>query len=306
MTRIAVRFALLSSVFLSVPAHAELPEPVIAMIRAAESTGDPKQVAAVHAAALGAYPDEADQLKELKQVWDNRLTRKRKAEAEAKENAIRRAGLFDFWEGKGELGALRSTGNSNDIGVSASLALARIGIDWRHKLKGQADYLRSDGETTRERFLAAYEPSYDIGERAFVYGLGQAERDRIQGFSSRYSVSGGIGYRIIERDDLKLEVKGGPAWRQTDFLDDDDEEYIAGLAAMDLSWTFAKNLTLTQVASAFVQSENSTYTSLTGLQAGIGGGFSARLSYRFEHDTSPPDDSEKTDTQSRVTLIYDF
>lgn len=287
-------------------AHAELPEAVMRMIAAAESTGDAKQVAAVHAAALKAFPEEAEALAIIKGDWDERLATKRKAEARRKEEAIRSAGLLDRWEGKGELGALRSTGNSQDMGLTATLALSRIGIDWRHKLRAQADYQRSDGETTRERFLAAYEPSFDVGERAFVYGLMQGERDKVQGIESRISLSGGLGYRVFDREGLKLEVKGGPAWRSSRLVDEPDEEYLAALGALDLDWHFARNLALTQTVSTFVQEENSTFTSLTGLEAGIGGGFSVRLSYRVEHETSPPDAAIKTDTLSRVTLSYDF
>ncbi|RVQ69228.1 DUF481 domain-containing protein [Croceicoccus ponticola] len=297
-----------AAIFLVAPAtaHAELPEPVLKMISAAEATGNPDQVAAVLAAARAAYPEADGELDQRKALFDGLIAKRREDEELRKLEALRIASMFDRWEGKGELGALRTTGNSNDIGGTASLALARIGIDWRHKLRAQADYQRSDGETTRERFLAAYEPSIDIADRAFVYGLAQVERDRVQGIAARYSLSGGVGYRIFDRKQLKLEFKGGPAYRRSSLIGEPDERFIAGLGVLDLDWRFTDKLSLTQAASAYVQHQNSTLTSLTGVEAGIGGGLSARLSYRVEHDTSPPDDAAKTDTLSRVTLIYDF
>lgn len=295
-------------VFLLAPvaAHAALPDPVLKLIAAAEASGDADQVAAVLAAARAAYPDDEPAIAAIEKRWNRHLAERAEKEAKGKELEIRSAGLFDRWEGKGELGALRASGNSDDVGVTATLALERIGIDWRHKLRGRADYQRSDGETTREKFLAAYEPNFDIAERAFIYGLAQGERDRVQGYLSRYSVSGGIGYRFFDREDLSLAIKAGPAWRKTDFIEEEDEQYLAGLAALDFDWQFAKNLSLTQTASAYVQNENSSFASLTGLEAGIVGGLSARLSYRVEHDTDPPEDAVKTDTLSRFTLIYDF
>jgi len=293
-------------------AHAELPEPVRKMIAAAEATGDAKQVAAVISAASAAYPDEGEEIAAIKADWTQRLTQRKQEAAKRKQQAIRTAGVFERWDGKGELGALRATGNSSDVGVTAALTLKRIGIDWRHKLTLRADYQRSDGETTRSQYLAGYEPSIDISKKAFVFGLAQYERDRIQGFNSRYSLSGGLGYRIFDREDLRLEVKAGPAWRKTDVVDDADaidpvgDSYFAGLGGLDLDWKFAKNLRFTQSATAFVQTKNSTYTSLTGIEAGLSDRFTARLSYRVEHDTDPPDDAAKTDTLSRMTLIYDF
>ncbi|MFY8048731.1 MAG: DUF481 domain-containing protein [Erythrobacter sp.] len=40
--------------------------------------------------------------------------------------------------------------------------------------------------------------------------------------------------------------------------------------------------------------------------AKVSGNLSVRLSYTIEHDTDPPLGAVKTDTLSRVTLIYDF
>lgn len=296
---------------LPVAAQAKLPEPVLKMIAAAEATKDPAQVAAVYAAAEAAYPEEVEALAKRKQTFDGMVEKWAEREALLAKEAIRTAGIFDRWEGKGELGAIRATGNSDDLGLTAALGVERIGIDWRHKVIAQADYQRSDGDTTRERFLLSYEPNFDIGESSFIYGLTQAERDRIQGYSSRFSVSGGLGHRVFDRENLALEIKAGPAWRTTRVIEEiepnaDRESYFAGLGAMNFRWKFAPNLKFTQKASAFVQSGNDTYSSLTGVEAAMGSGLSARLSYRFVHDTNPPDDSVKTDTLSRITLIYDF
>ena len=309
------RTAALSTAFLALAlpaaAQAKLPEPVLKMIAAAEATGDAEQVAAVYAAAEAAYPQEVEALAVRKARFDG-MAEKRAEIAELREKeAIRKAGLFEYWKGRGELGAIRATGNSDDLGLTAALGLERVGIDWRHKVAAQADYQRSDGDTTRERFLLSYEPNFNIADNSFIFGLGQAERDRIQGYSSRFSISGGLGHRFFDREDLSFQVKAGPAWRTSKIRDDiepgsDRESYFAGLAAMDFAWQFAPTLKFTQNASAFVQSGNDTYTSLTGIEAEMGSGLSARLSYRILHDTSPPDDSVKTDTLSRITLIYDF
>lgn len=304
---VAARFAFLPLVAaLPVSAHAALPEPVLRMIAAAEATGDAAQVAAVHAAARAAFPDDVAELAIHQARFEGVLEKRREEDARSRQAAIRTAGLFERWEGKGELGALRSTGNSEDTGLTAALSLERAGIEWRHKLAAQADYQRSDGSTTRERFLLSYEPNIDISRRGFVFGLAQAERDRVQGIASRTSLSGGLGYRFHDSDRLKVEVKAGPAYRRTALIDQANDRYLAGLGAFDLDWKFADRITLTQSATAFVQEENSTFTSVTGLQAGIVGGFSTRLSYRVVHETSPADAAERTDTQSRVTLVYDF
>ncbi|WP_234035772.1 DUF481 domain-containing protein [Erythrobacter insulae] len=276
------------------------------MIDAALESGDEGKVRTVIELARETNPDAGEELDKILAQYERDLAKDQLYAAQQKEAEIRNAGLFDNWSGEGQLGAFRSTGNSSNTGITAGLKLERVGIDWRHKLTGLVDYQETNGVTTREQFLAAYEANYNISDRLFAYGLGQYERDTFQGFSARYSASGGLGYRVIDTDAMQLAVKAGPAFRQTEFTGGASDSSLAGLAALDFDWRIAENLKLTEDASAFVQSGNSTYVSTTGLSAGLGGGFSASISYTVEHDTNPPLGAVQTDTLSRVTIIYDF
>ncbi|QUL38132.1 YdiY family protein [Erythrobacter sp. JK5] len=295
-----------SALFLATPANAELPGPVRAMIDAAIERGDEEAVRTVIDLARQTNPDDGAELDTILSDYEADLAAVAADAAAAEAAAIRDAGLFENWTGKGELGAFRSTGNSDNAGVTAGLKLTREGIDWRHKFRARVDYQETAGVVTREQFLAAYEPNWKITDRLFAYALGQYERDRFQGFSARYSTSGGLGYDVIDNDSMALSVKAGPAWRRTELVGGGSTSRIAALAAADFDWQIAENLVFTEDASAFIQGGSSTYISDTGLQAAIAGNFSVRLSYTVEHDTDPPLGAVKTDTLSRVTLIYDF
>lgn len=298
--------AALLALISATPAFAELPAPVRAMIDAAIETGDAGKVSTVIELAKATNPDDTAEIDAISAAFDAGQQQLAAEEEAAKEEKIRSAGLFDNWSGEGQIGAFRSTGNSSNTGITAGLKLERKGIDWRHKLTALADFQRTNGVTTREQFLFAYEPNYQLNDRLFVYALGQYERDRFQGFSSRISASGGIGYRVIDNESTQLSVKAGPAYRKTSFLGGGSTSNIAGLAALDFDWQVADTVKLTQDASAFIQSGNSTYISTTGLEAGLGGSLSARIAYAVEHDTNPPVGAVKTDTLTRFTLIYGF
>ncbi|MEO9462334.1 MAG: DUF481 domain-containing protein [Marinomonas sp.] len=287
-------------------AHAEVPASVRAMIDAAIAKGDAPTVRAVMDLARQTNPADTDELNAIQAQFEASEAEKAAQAAAADEEQKRSAGLLDNWRGQGQLGAFRSTGNTSDTGITAGVTLERVGIDWRHKLTGLADYQKSNGVTTREQFLAAYEANYDLSDRLYAYGLVQYERDTFQGYTARYSASGGLGYRVIENDNMQLAVKAGPAYRKTDFNNGTSDSSIAGLAALDFDWQIAENLKLTEDASAFIQSGGNTYVSTTGLVAGLGGGLSASLSYSVEHETNPPVGAVKTDTLTRATLIYDF
>ncbi|HAN88859.1 MAG: DUF481 domain-containing protein [Sphingomonadaceae bacterium] len=297
-------------------AQAELPEGARAMIDAAIASGDERKVATVIGLARSTWPEERSTIDAINDQWKITLAARRAAEAEAEQTALINAGMFDRWSGEGELGAFQSSGNTESVGVAAALRLDREGIDWTHSIRLRADYQRQNGSTSREQFAASYEPRWQFDENIFAYGLAQYERDRIQGFSSRYSVSGGFGYRVIDNPKLKLSLKAGPAYRVTDFTDGTSADRLAGLVGLDFDWQMLDRLKLTQDVEALAETggeatlifdgANTTINLVTGLDFRVSNRLRSRLSYKVEYDSNPPAGSEGTDTLTRATLIYGF
>jgi putative salt-induced outer membrane protein len=297
-------------------AQAELPEGARAMIDAAIASGDERKVATVIGLARTTWPEERSTIDAINDQWKITLAARRAAEAEAEQTALINAGIFDRWSGEGELGAFQSSGNTDSVGVAAALRLDREGIDWTHSIRLRADYQRQNGSTSREQFAASYEPRWQFDENIFAYGLAQYERDRIQGFSSRYSVSGGFGYRVIDNPKLKLSLKAGPAYRVTDFTDGTSADRLAGLVGLDFDWQMLDRLKLTQDVEALAETggeatlifdgANTTINLVTGLDFRVSNRLRSRLSYKVEYDSNPPTGSEGTDTLTRATLIYGF
>ena len=287
-------------------AHDILPESVRDMVEAAIATGNSDKVATVVELATQLYPGNAEEIAAMHDAFRQRKAALAAAQKERELREIRQAGLFDRWTGKGELGGFVSTGNNDQIGLTAGLRLDRDGIDWRHKFRALVDYQESNGRLTREQVLVAYEPQINIGDRLFAYGLAQYQRDRFQGFWSRYSVSGGVGYQAIAGDDLTLSLKAGPAFRHSDLVDGGTRQRLSGLAASDLDWAIADNIALTQDASAYLELENTSLNAVTGLEAKLTDRLTARLSYAVEHDTDPPPGAVTTDTLTRMTVVYGF
>lgn len=293
-----------------------LPEPVRAMIDAAVATGDEAKVRTVVDLAKATNPAANAEIDVIYTAFNESKSEERRLAEEKRLAAIREAGVFDNWKGRAEIGGFRSTGNSPSTGFSAALDIKRDGIDWSHQLRGRADYQRSGGATTREKYFAAYEPRYQIGDDLFTYGLAQFESDRFQGFHSRYALSAGVGYQALQRPDLNLAVKAGPALRRTDFTSGENDTRLGGLLGLDFDWTFADGVKLTQdtnlvaetggAASVIFDSRNTTLALVTGLEARITGKLSTRLSYSIDYESDPQPGKLGTDTLSRVTFVYGF
>ncbi len=290
----------------SATAHAELPDPVRAMIEAAIENGDPDAVKTVADLARQTNPDDAEEINRIVAAFNDEQAQLAAEQKQEEIEEIRSAGLFDNWSGQGELGLSYSTGNSEETGITLGLKLARDGIDWHHKIRATVDYEETDGKKTDEQYLVGYEFNYDLSDRIFAFGLVQYERDPFQGFKSRYSAGGGLGYHIIMEDHMTLSAKAGPGWRHTENTDGTSDSSVAGLIAADFDWHITDNITFTEDIEIILESENNTYTSITGLTAGIAADLKARLGVKVEHDTNPPAGKKKTETDSTLTLIYDF
>ena len=315
MTRPALAAAILVAASVSTPAAA-LPPSVKAMIDAAIESGNKQDVLAVVKIAKATNPDDLAEIDALMSAYNARLAE----QAAAAQREKQQASFFKNWTGQGEIGGFRSTGNTKSLGLSGGVKLVKDAVKWRLNFQARADYERNGGNTTRDQLSATIEPNYKFDKRLYAYGLGQFERDRFQGFSARYTISGGLGYELVKTDDVRLAVKAGPAFRITNFTGGGSKSSLAALAGLDFDWKISDSLKFSQDAGGtyasdaqgfssavvVIDSDNTSLTATSALDAKLIGALSARLSYTIEHETNPPAGRIKTDTLSRATLVYDF
>jgi putative salt-induced outer membrane protein len=276
-----------------------IPPPIRAMLDAAIASGNESEVATIVKYARAADPASGDSVLRIADEW-------KAVRAKDRETRIVRAGWTALWAGRAEVGGFVTTGNSDTAGLTGILDLTREGLEWRHKLRGQVDFQRSLGITTREHYLAAYEPNWKIDNRRYVYGALQYESDRFLGYTDRYSASTGAGYSAVQTSTLTLNLELGPAYRYTEFTDTTVESSIAARGNIDLDWKLTSGLTLRQDASAYLQRYNSTVSSTTAMAAKLIGPLSAQLSYTLQYESQPPIGRVSTDTTSRASLVYTF
>jgi len=278
---------------------ARIPSQIKAMLDAAIASGNESEVTTIAKYARQAAPDATETINGLVDGW-------RKARAEQHEQELRDAGPFDLWHGRVELGGSLTTGNTRDVGASGVIDLTRESLRWRHKLHLATDYQESAGVVSREHYLASYEPNFKFSPRGYVYGSAQYESDHYLGYDDRYSASLGAGYSAIKQPGLTLDVEVGPAYRYTAFTDATTEGSIAARGSVNFGWKLTRAISLSQIASAYVQHYNSTVSSTTGLDAKLIGPLAARLSYAVQYESMPPIGRVTTDTTSRASLVYGF
>ena len=287
-------------------AASALPPGVEAMIRHAAAKGDTDLLDKTSALAVETYPAHAKAIRDL----HNGLVSERKTAERAAKRA-NGARVLAGWTGSGELGASLSSGNSDDKAVAFGLALSKETLSWRHRATATADYQRSDGQTSKERFTAGYEPNYFINDQFYVAGQFGWERDLFAGYRHRLTETVGVGYVVVDDGVNRLEVEGGPGARHTFYTTTPErrawnENEFVFRAAAEFVHQFSDDASFSQSAKSLIGAENRTVEAISALTTRINDLFSAKISFTVRNESDPPDDRKATDTISRATLVYSF
>lgn len=277
-----------------------------AMIEAALASGDAAAVNTVLRLAKATNPAGLVEIETIETAYRTGVTERKEQEARQRREALGAAGALDNWRGQIEVGGSRSTGNTESLGLYAAVGLERDGLDWRHKLTVRADFQETNEVSTTKRALAAWQPNYKFDDRLYGYGLAQYEYDPLLGYDSRYSLGGGIGYAIVARPMLNIDLEGGPAVRFTDPVAGQTLTSLAGRASLNLGWKIAPTLELKQNGALFYEQGETSANAQTALDATLIGALKARLSYNVQYETNAPRGADEIDATSRATLIYSF
>jgi putative salt-induced outer membrane protein len=210
--------------------------------------------------------------------------------------------MFEHWTGQVELGASRSTGRTNSLGVLGGVTLERQGVDWRHRLNARAELQETNDVRSTQRVTLSWEPRRALGERLYAVGTAQYDHDPILGFDSRFTLGLGGGYQLIASEGARLDLEGGPAIRREDPVAGDPTSSIAARASADLRWKIRPTLELRQTGTFYLEDGNRTGRALTALDTNLFGDLGLRLSYELRYERAGAG-AGFLDTTSRATIV---
>ncbi|TAK99180.1 MAG: DUF481 domain-containing protein [Rhodospirillaceae bacterium] len=204
------------------------------------------------------------------------------------------------------LGASRTTGNTDTTDIAIGLHLNKDGIQWKHVINATADYQHTRGVAGENKYLAGYEVNYKFNPVIFADGLVQWEKDRFAGFNNRETESLGLGYSAIHTPNLTLNLTLGPAVREIDQVLGPTKTDVEARLATQLTWNISPSTVFTENLNIYAGGGENTYESTTALTTKIINALAARASFDIKKESNPGPSFKKTDTTSRVTLVYGF
>jgi putative salt-induced outer membrane protein YdiY len=218
------------------------------------------------------------------------------------------------WEGEAELGVLTSSGNTDETNINSGLILTHEGVTWRNKGDFSTAYSKTDDETTAEEYRAALETNYKFDEKQYWFLRGSYEKDRFTGYEFESTVTTGYGSRLWnsgKRSFLDLSIGAGYRYNKLEERSsdgEDTEKETIGRLAGQFNFALSDNALFRQKLSSEIglDENNVISQSETAVQANIVGNLSLKAAYRVKHVSDAPAGTEKTDTETSISLLYGF
>jgi putative salt-induced outer membrane protein len=226
----------------------------------------------------------------------------------------------DVWIGKGQFGFLSSHGNSDAESINGNVDMLRYDGAWKNEVYAGGLYGKNAGIVSAERWEARSQSNYTISGDLFAFGGLRYEHDLFDGFQYQASVTGGLGYKIIDTNDTKLTAQVGAGYRRLrpEAIDKDDSGAVIsrtpgdasgdaiGTVGVDFSHAFTKTTVFT---NKFLAEAGSTDTLLhddIALTVKMSDKLALSVGYGITDNTKPPAPLKKLDTVATVHLVFGF
>lgn len=213
--------------------------------------------------------------------------------------------------GSGEAGYSETTGNTNTEALYASLKLDYTQDMYKVKAKIDASNKKEDGNRTEERYVGDLQGNLYFSDYQKAYGFGQfrAENNRFEDIELNTYTLVGLGYNFIKEQDLVLTGEAGIGNQTQDYTKDsgeDDFSQLIGKLYGNFEYGFNANVRFLQNLTVFTGEMQTKYESNTGLKVKLNGNLNLKLNYQYRHNDNPATGKKKDDTETMLTLMYDF
>lgn len=210
------------------------------------------------------------------------------------------------WAGNFDVNALFAAGNSSQTSFGLAGKASYRKNSTSHTLTGYADFNKSAGVTDRERYGAGYNIRFDFSPRIFFTLDSSFDSNKFGAFRERFSVAGGVGYRLYDSTNIGWTVEAAPSMLYTKAIE--GAEYISEFSAFGrniVDWQITKTTNVTNTTSVYFGG-NTVFENKTAVSFEIFQALSSKLSYDILYTENAPAGRKSTDTIIRVGLSYGY
>ena len=210
------------------------------------------------------------------------------------------------WRSSAEIGFVSTSGNTETLTLNAKAKSTTERGLWKHSLEASALNASDRDDTTAEKYTFGGQSNYRLEDPAFLFFTINYEKDRFSGFDYQVSEALGYGRRVIDKSSLTLDLEIGPGARQSklDGGRSENEGLIRGAAKLE--WQISDNAKFAESLTIEAGEDSTITRSETSLTSQVSGNLSMKLTLNIKNNSEVPAGVDKTDTETAVTLVYNF
>lgn len=217
------------------------------------------------------------------------------------------------WTGEVALNGAKTTGNNDTTDIGAAFKVQSRGDDWRHTLKGTTDFGQNAGNTNKRRYRLGYKIDRDLADRVYSFANVDYYSDDFGAFKHGYYLGGGAGYSVLVDKPTLWRVEGGAGYRSQKArlaandpsgFSSKEESFASARLFSDLEHHFNERVSLNNDSELFYSEVDTFFINDTSVTSQMFGELSLRASFRIETHSDVPEGREKTDTISRIGIVY--
>lgn len=212
--------------------------------------------------------------------------------------------------GKGELGFSDNNGNTDNSALQATLDLTYDQANYQFKSLLQGSYKAENDKQTEERYLLDLQGNYffNPSKDFFSYAGLKLENNRFADIQLVTTVSAGIGKALLSSNTNKLTAEVGIGRQNTDYVTEDlkTKSQSVTIGKLDYKHQLSEQTSFGQNATYTRGNNHSSTEANTSISIKIAEKANLKLSYKYRHNNNPPDGTKTTDTETLMSLTYDF
>lgn len=224
-------------------------------------------------------------------------------------------------ESSADLGVLFKSGNTKSVDLKAGYDFKYEKDLWRTTLAfdlliKKADQEQTDGttelETTDQKWTIVSKTNYILNEsnKSYIYGDVSYEDNRTGSFDNQSSLSSGWGREWYKNEVSSFFADIGPGYKR-DVLKETSETKSAFIVQAQALYIrqINEHVEFKQTLSAKYapkSGENSTYSAESSISTKLMDAMQLKVSFKVDHNTEVELGTERTDTETAITLVYSF
>lgn len=208
------------------------------------------------------------------------------------------------------VGVNATSGNSETRSVYADAEMVARTKENRYTVGGKTQRSSEDGNKTADRTLIYSKYDHFLTEKHYLYANASFVRDEFKDLNLRSVLGAGLGHQFVESKRKNLSLEGGLTFVNEDFIDAEDDQYLAARWALDYDqFFFGDRLQFFHKHEGLQSLENSEdliIRSETGVRVPFNENLSATVQVNVDWDRSPPPGTEDTDLTYLLTVGYNW